>query len=1046
MFKYDVFISFRHADARWEARKVRRWLQKFRLPKSISAKKTENLRIYVDTYQGRATSDYWEDNIKPALMESEYLIVIASPMANSLLSDGAPNWVMCEIAIFLKTPQRRNIIPIVTKKNKNRIIPNTLLQEFPKIQIIDLGSRDKFIPTIPFFENPSDLELMRVVIRVRGIDEANAEQLFNEEKRRTIWKLTATGIFTIIVLSAISASSILALMNGLGAAKLASNADITQAIERSLDKPDEAKLFAARALNTVNQSWMLAPFLIETRQYIRNILGIIQIPNSTIEWPGGRIDRLIISKDHSQVITLTENGYLAAYKSSDLTLIYKNRLSHPIFSLDIVNLDNGLVIHSAENIHQVTIINKEGKYIAEHTFNSSENIYLLSNGNLLYWSDSSQYPRLLNPISLQEISLLNKVIMESFKSARLAEKHNKLILNFRTNEDAICKVQIFDLITREIMDTPIEFVMKDCDLALDESEGFLFVSDIDGNIWRINLQNGQSDVSIPRSFDSKEVQNMWLSPDGKFALLERSDQIEIWNISAKKPNLLMPPIFPLGGYWTEPKFSESGDIVAIANKDGVRIINLNNPNEIKTVARENPSHALTWSIDDLKLVTADITGRVIVWDSSSGEVLFTGIKHHEGMVKLAFARDGLISGGWDGSIRLNKFESTMIPSTTVGIPDMSRSRGALGIDINSKNNLLAIGREDGKISVCSLHTGACNWSAQEPAAIRKVTFSSSGKLVMSDMAGTNQFRVRNVKDGLEVFSLTAATAISASPVADHLFILSTDNQARIIDFLTGKNICMIKELFHNVERISYSPNGKFVLIVNNSGEGTLLDAGLCRILWRRELGIIQPAVISFSHDSELFAVGGSNRGGVFKLLNGSSINLEFEDRHGINNIVFHPNKYIFLTTSYSRRLNLYDIENKVNMFSPVEFDAIPWSVSFDPSGNRFAVGFFANAQGRYIANIFDTSTGHTIGNPLSHSLDVYNIRFLESGSVLISSDGSGVVNFWNLGPDERSVDEILDDVGKKTGQTIDMESGAIHQLSIGGRLPDPVHVQKLESR
>lgn len=1028
MYTYDIFISFRHIDARWDARKIRSWLQKFRLPKDIPAQKTEELRIYVDTFQKRVTADYWEDNIKPALEQSEYLIVIASPMANTPLSDGAPNWVTREIETFLDTPQRKNIIPIVTKKNKNKIIPNLILKAFPKIQIIDLGSTDKFIPTIPFFESAANLELLRVIIAIRGINEANTQHLFNEEKRRAIKRLTVASISVFLLLSAVTVSGILAFVNSLEVTRLAANSDINKALELSLNKPDKAKLFATRALNTVNRSWTKRLFLTEANQRIRHILQQIQLPDSIIQWPGGRIDKMLISDDYSQVIVLTENEYLAVYRTEDLTPIYTLKVPCDFFKLKIVSIHNEVIFWCDQLIYK---LNKSGEYIVQHAFDSAENVYLLDDGNLLHWSDLEQYIRYLDLSSLREISTI-KTITESFISAKLIKEYNRIIINFETDEHDIHKLQIFDIRTGEAVENDTKLIRYGFEPVVDIVNGLLFVLNTDGKIERINLRNGKSDLILPSNF-GLDIGKMWISPNGRFALVERSNQMEIWDMSKEEFSLLMPPIFPSEGRWAEPLFSVSGRLVAIALEDKIRIVDLIQK-EIRTLNSDNYSQMLAWSSDDNLLAATDLSGRVVV-SNLGDETFLTGIKHHEGMVKLVFTQYGLISSGWDGSIRLSKiFETASKPKFKIGIPKMNRTRGIPTIDINEKNNLLAIQTEDDMVSICSLLSGECNWSSYEPEDVSNISFIGSGNLILVAMSESNQFRVRKTKDGGEVLPLIEASAVIASPVSEELFIISTNNRAQVIDAITGNQICNINELFHDVQNISYSTDGKYVMIINISGQGSLLDTNQCHVVWQKELRITQAMAISFSYDSELFAVGGAFGAAVFKLSDGSPFDFDIEDRHVIRNLAFHPNKPILLTVGMSRRLNLYDLEKKLNVFPTIELDAIPWTLSFDPSGDRFAVGLFTNASYKYNVRVFDTSTGFIIGNPLSHYLDVYNVQFLENESTLISSDASGVVFNWDLGPDNRSVDDILKEIAMRTGQTINLESGVIHQLSIGGYL------------
>ena len=47
----------------------------------LRAGRVQRLRVYLDTAYERGTSDFYEHNIKPALLASRWLIVVATPAA-----------------------------------------------------------------------------------------------------------------------------------------------------------------------------------------------------------------------------------------------------------------------------------------------------------------------------------------------------------------------------------------------------------------------------------------------------------------------------------------------------------------------------------------------------------------------------------------------------------------------------------------------------------------------------------------------------------------------------------------------------------------------------------------------------------------------------------------------------------------------------------------------------------------------------------------------------------------------------------------------------
>lgn len=93
-FDYDAFISFRHDDARYIARRLRDDLKRWRPPVDLQSGAGNALKIYVDTYQRRPTNDFWNNNIVSALRVSRFLIVIITPSVYESLADGSDNLIL----------------------------------------------------------------------------------------------------------------------------------------------------------------------------------------------------------------------------------------------------------------------------------------------------------------------------------------------------------------------------------------------------------------------------------------------------------------------------------------------------------------------------------------------------------------------------------------------------------------------------------------------------------------------------------------------------------------------------------------------------------------------------------------------------------------------------------------------------------------------------------------------------------------------------------------------------------------------------------------
>nr|MCR5716450.1 toll/interleukin-1 receptor domain-containing protein [Lachnospiraceae bacterium] len=123
--KYNAFISYRHTEPDMEiAKTLHRALETFHVPgkvrKETGMRRIE--RVFRDQEELPIGSDLG-DNIRAALQESEFLIVICSP--RTLQSD----WVLREIDTFLEMHDREHILAVLIEGEPNESFPPALLSD-----------------------------------------------------------------------------------------------------------------------------------------------------------------------------------------------------------------------------------------------------------------------------------------------------------------------------------------------------------------------------------------------------------------------------------------------------------------------------------------------------------------------------------------------------------------------------------------------------------------------------------------------------------------------------------------------------------------------------------------------------------------------------------------------------------------------------------------------------------------------------------------------------------------------------------------------------
>lgn len=120
--KYDAFISYSHSEPdAYVAEKLHTMLEHYHISKKlqeISGKKKIE-RVFRDREELPLSSDL-EANIREALKNSEFLIVVCSPRAVR------SEWVQREIEVFLETHKKDKVLTLLTEGEPEEVFPDIL--------------------------------------------------------------------------------------------------------------------------------------------------------------------------------------------------------------------------------------------------------------------------------------------------------------------------------------------------------------------------------------------------------------------------------------------------------------------------------------------------------------------------------------------------------------------------------------------------------------------------------------------------------------------------------------------------------------------------------------------------------------------------------------------------------------------------------------------------------------------------------------------------------------------------------------------------------
>ena len=204
---YDAFISYRRVDGEPFAAWLRAKLEAYRFPKRWPDKRPP-LKVYLDKPFERASEDFWQENIEPALTKSRYLIVIVTPATYQPRSGGQPNWVEREIEFFNKLEQRRNVLVALMSGDFDAPLPAGLREKFPQITVVDMRA---FRPGLAGLARRRAL-LDHVLTLLAALYEIPDRQMpiFRQEEKRRRRKRMMSGVAALSLIAVLAVAGYVA--------------------------------------------------------------------------------------------------------------------------------------------------------------------------------------------------------------------------------------------------------------------------------------------------------------------------------------------------------------------------------------------------------------------------------------------------------------------------------------------------------------------------------------------------------------------------------------------------------------------------------------------------------------------------------------------------------------------------------------------------------------------------------------------------------------------------------------------------------------------
>lgn len=252
---FDAFISYRRSDGRRIARWLRAELQRFRLPRELRSPERRPLRIYLDTAYARATWDFYEGTLRPALLSSRYLLVLATPDAAQRPGPDT-DWIRREIDDFIEHKGGERVFLVRAAGPLDGPLPGALHQRLARLEIVDLRGAGRLSGLNPLVAGRIANEKLKLLGPLMNIRPEEMPALRREEERRQQSRLgTAAGGVTAFVAGAVALSTLALTSKWAADEAIASSTFATQRLLLSVadNLPDEGGIGETRT-NLLNEA------------------------------------------------------------------------------------------------------------------------------------------------------------------------------------------------------------------------------------------------------------------------------------------------------------------------------------------------------------------------------------------------------------------------------------------------------------------------------------------------------------------------------------------------------------------------------------------------------------------------------------------------------------------------------------------------------------------------------------------------------------------------------------------------------------------------
>ena len=1016
-YKYDAFISYRRSDGKEAAAWLRRYLQRYSLPRAFRSQTTspypENLKLYLDTEYERATGDFYENTIKPSLLKAKHLIVLLTPAALATDTDDGENWMAREYRDFRDANQNGDILIVLAKGDDHPgPIPKFVKSDFPNPEVVDLRF---FGSPLPAKRSYTHREIEKLIQPLYGIPLEEMPLLRQEEERLRSLRHAKWAVALFFLVLALAALSTWALFERQEARQHERNA-----VEQKRDADRQRKRAEQRereARESLSQSYFLQAVekrneddlhrslaylarSLETSPDHRGAKELLFYTLSQYPWPvlavppmshEARINHIRFSHNGKMVATASVDGVVKRW-NADGEAIAKP-LTHPA-SLDsmVFSMDDRLLLTACRDGNARLWDWRAGK-IATPLMQQGPRIYsavISPDGRYIATVDTKAVTKLWQADTGHLIARFVDDTVEGFRfnifTPVFSEDSQKLATVY--GDDTL---RFWESATGKPISTALRYGQSTRSTVVAEN-GNTALSTYDGGI-QVLWDPRDGRVLMSGSTREKEL----TSNHSKNGLLSAHMEGETLTISSE-----------VDGSPVCPPFVSDRESPAVSFGDDSLIV----------YARTDGNKLYSWGIGTCSNATTPQVGVDLIASSKDGDKRLTSAGD---TAYLWYARSfAALHESYYHSSSINNFA------------------------LSPNGEQVATGTEDNRLKIWSRkQTQQPRFEIRHRAPVVDLSYSKDGSLLATA-----------AKDEVRVFD-TAKGTLVGEPLKHPANLSSVqfcDDTRRILAVFGEGATLWVRGAATAVYNIDLHPS-------------TPRDP---------TLGV---AYATFSPDCKWIGTISSKRSvDVWRAKDGSHVKWNSFPVPDADHIVFHPKAERLLHGHSTGQVQMMEIVSGKNVYNGDKPDAIR-GLGFSDDGKFFWVSFgtvaalhetntgnlmtdelihsspviqaafnshgtlFGTGAGDGTVRLWDVTTGRLVAGPVQHGSNITGLAFSENDQALVVSGGNGLLTFLNLAPKRAFPKELVPFVEavansryKPNGSLEFVQSSALAEIS--AQLPD----------